>query len=152
MKKLLFIISFITLAFTATAQNMIVERSGADSKLIAFVDLKQITFDGTKVNIEQNNGTTFSTTMGEISCIYFDYPASIADVESQNGKLVKILSPDEIAINSSAGSMVTIYNPIGVQMITQRINAEGATISIAGLPQGIYIVKVNDRTTKFVKR
>ena len=152
MKKLLFIIPFITLAFTATAQNMVVERSGADNKLIAFADLNQITFDGIKVNIEQNDGTTFSTTMGEISCIYFDYPASISDVKSQNSKLVKFLSPDEIAINSSAGSMVAIYNPIGVQMIIQRINAEGATISIAGLPKGIYIVKVNDKTAKFVKR
>ncbi len=152
MKKLLFIISLIAFATTATAQKIVVEKTTGSSEFITFANLKQITFDGANVNIEQSDGTKSSATMAEINRIYFDIPESIADIELQNGKLVKYISSDEIAVNSNAGSIVTIYNPIGAQMISKHINAEGATISIASLPQGIYIVKVNDRTTKIVKR
>jgi hypothetical protein len=65
---------------------------------------------------------------------------------------VEYLTTDEIAINSEAGSMVTIYNLTGAQLLTRQIDTEGESISIAGLPQGIYIVKANERTTKIIKR
>jgi hypothetical protein len=115
-------------------------------------DLKQITFDGTTVNIEQTDGTKSSASMGDIGRIYFGDHSSIADMPAHSENLVEYLTTDEIAINSEAGSMVTIYNLTGAQLLTRRIDAEGETISIAGLPQGIYIVKANGRTTKIIKR
>lgn len=151
MKKLFFIISFLALANAATAQHMVVEKNGHESEVITLDNLEQITFNGTTVNIEQTDGTTSSTSMGEIDRIYFGDLSSIADIRAQD-EMVTYLSPDEIAINSSAGSMVTIYNLTGTQLLCKRIYAEGEAISIAHLPQGIYIVKANDETTKIIKR
>ena len=151
MKKLLFIISFIAIAGTATAQHMVVETAGGN-EVFTLENLKQITFNGTTVNIEQSNGEKSSASMGDIKRIYFDDMSSIADVNAQGNNLVEYLSHDEIAINSQAGSIVTLYNLTGAQLLTRRIDAQGETISIAGLPQGIYIIKAEERTTKIIKR
>ena len=136
----------------ATAQHMVVEMADSNSRVVQLENLKQITFNGTTVNIEQSNGEKSSASMGNIKRIYFDDMSSIADINAQGGDLVEYLSHDEIAINSQAGSMVTLYNLTGAQLLTRRIDAQGEAISIAGLPQGIYIVKANGRTTKIIKR
>ena len=151
MKKLLFIISFIAIAGTATAQHMVVETAGGN-EVFTLENLKQITFNGTTVNIEQSNGEKSSASMGDIKRIYFDDMSSIADVNAQGNNLVEYISYDEIAINSEAGSMVTLYNLTGAQLLTRRIDAQGETISIAGLPHGIYSIKAEERTTKIIKR
>lgn len=151
MKKLLFILSLIAFAGTATAQHMVVETAGGN-EVFTLDNLKQITFNGTTVNIEQSNGAKSSASMGNIKRIYFDDMSSIADINAQGGDLVEYISFDEIAINSEAGSMVTVYSLTGAQLLTRRIDTQGETISIAALPQGIYIVKANGRTTKIIKR
>ena len=152
MKKLLFIISFIAIAGTATAQHMVVDIIGNEEKVITLDSLEQITFDGTTVTIEQTDGSKSSADMGLIERIYFSAPSSIADINAQDNNLVEYLAHDEIAINSEGGSTVAIYSLTGTQLLTRRINALGEKISIASLPQGIYIVKANERTTKIVKR
>ena len=151
MKKLLFIISLLAIAGTATAQHMVVETAGGN-EVFTLDNLKQITFNGTTVNIEQSNGAKSSASMGDIKRIYFDDMSSIADINAQGGDLVEYLSHDDIAINSEAGSMVTVYSLTGAQLLTRRIDTQGETISIAALPQGIYIVKANEITTKIIKR
>lgn len=151
MKKLLFILSLIAFAGTATAQHMVVETAGGN-EVFTLDNLKQITFNGTTVNIEQSNGAKSSASMGDIKRIYFDDMSSIADINAQGGDLVEYLSHDDIAINSEAGSTVAIYSLTGAQLLSRRIDTQGEAISIAGLPQGIYIVKANGRTTKIIKR
>ena len=152
MKKLLFIISLLAISGTATAQHMVVETAGHEDKVITIENLKQITFDGTTVNIELTDGSNSSASMDYIERIYFGNLSAIADINAQSGNLVEYLSNDEIAINSEAGSTVAIYSLTGAQLLTRRIDTQGETISIAGLPQGIYIVKANGRITKIIKR
>ena len=152
MKKLIFIISFLAFAGAATAQHLVLEADGYENKVFALENLKQITFNGTTVNIEQTDGTTSSASMGSIERIYFSDLSSIADMPAQSGNLVEYISFDEIAINSEAGSTVAIYSLTGAQLLSRRIDTQGEAISIAGLPQGIYIVKANGRTTKIIKR
>ena len=140
------------MATVATAQHMVVEMTDSNNQVVKLESLRQITFNGTTVNIEQTDGTKSSTSMGNIGRIYFGDLSSIADMPAHSENLVEYLTTDEIAINSEAGSTVAIYNLTGMEMIIRRINAQGETISIAGLPQGIYIVKANEKTTKIIKR
>ena len=140
------------IATTATAQHIAVKKEAGDLFTMELSELKQITFNGTTVNIEDNAGAIYSATMCDIKRIYFDDMSSIADVNAQGGNLVEYISFDEIAINSEAGSTVAIYSLTGAQLLSRRIDAQGETISIAALPQGIYIVKANGRTTKIIKR
>ena len=152
MKKIYLILSLISLTATASAQHLVVDKTGGDNEIMQIADLKQITFDGTTVNIEQNDGTVSSASMGSIGRIYFGDFSSIDEAALQGDRLVEYLSANEIAVNCTAGSTVTIYSLTGTQMIKERTNAQGATIGIAGLPQGIYIIRANDRTAKIIKR
>ena len=145
-------ISFIAMATVATAQHMVVEMTDSNNQVVKLESLRQITFNGTTVNIEQTDGTKSSTSMGNIGRIYFGDLSSIADINAQSGNLVEYISNDEIAIHSEAGSTVAIYGLTGTQLLTRRIDTQGEAVSIAGLPQGIYIVKANGRTTKIIKR
>ena len=140
------------MATVATAQHMVVEMTDSNNQVVKLESLRQITFNGTTVNIEQTNGTKSSASMGDIERIYFADLSSIADINSQDENLVTYISTDEIAINCNGGSLVAIYNLTGAQLLTRRIDVQGEAISIAGLPQGIYIVKANERTTKIIKR
>ena len=124
----------------------------SNNQVVKLESLRQITFDGTTVNIEQTDGTKSSTSMGNIGRIYFGDHSSIADINAQSGNPVEYISNDEIAIHSEAGSTVAIYGLTGVQLLTRHIDTQGEAISIAGLPQGIYIVKANGRTTKIIKK
>ena len=140
------------MATVATAQHMVVEMTDSNNQVVKLESLRQITFNGTTVNIEQTDGTKSSTSMGNIGRIYFGDHSSIADINAQSDNLVEYISNDEIAIHSEAGSTVAVYNLTGVQLLIRRIDAQGERISIAGLPQGIYIVKANEITTKIIKR
>lgn len=140
------------MATVATAQHMVVEMTDSNNQVVKLESLRQITFNGTTVNIEQTDGTKSSTSMGNIGRIYFGDLSSIADINAQSGNLVEYISNDEIAIHSEAGSTVAIYGLTGTQLLTRRIDTQGEAVSIAGLPQGIYIVKANERTTKIIKR
>lgn len=152
MKRIFLIIALIAITIPISAQHLVVERTGGESETITLENLKQITFNGTIVNIEQNNGTMSSIGMGDISRVYFSALTSISDIELQREKLVEYISCDEIAINDGAGSMITIYSVTGVQMLSCRLETEAGIISIANLPRGIYIVKANERTEKIIKR
>ena len=152
MKRLLLIISLTAIAATATAQHLVVEKAGFENEIIALDNLKQITFDGTTVNIEQHDGTLRNETMGDSSRLNFSDLSSIHGTPQQSDRLVEYLSADEIAINAGAGSTVGIYSLTGAQLLTTRLNAQGGTMSIANLPQGVYIIKTNERTAKIIRR
>ena len=152
MKRLLFLIPFLAITGTAKAQWLVVEKEVGEPVSMAFAEFKQITFNGKTVNIERTDGTRYSAAMGDINRIYIEQKQSIDNAAEMGENLVEYLSFDELAINSEAGSMVAIYNLTGAQMLTKRINTQGEPISIANLPQGIYIVKANEKTTKIIKR
>lgn len=152
MKNLFTTILFaIVTVFSVSAQQMLVEKNGQVNEIISLDNLKQITFDGVTVNIEQTDGTRSNTSMEYIDRIHFGDFSSIEDI-TQKKNLIEYISRDEIAINCPAGTVVTIFNVIGSQIINTRIDSEQGHISIASLPQGIYIVKANDQTAKIIKR
>lgn len=147
---------FTALLFVAclpiSAQHMLIEKSGNNNEIVELGKLKKITFDGTTVNIEQTDGTRSSSAMGDIGHIYFGDYTSIDEVKPIEREFISYISKNEIAINCPAGTLITVYDIIGSQVISTRLGGDGDTINIAGLPKGIYIVKANDKTAKIIKR
>ena len=152
MKKILTVIWFaMATALPASAQQMLIEKTGSENEIISLDNLKQITFDGTTVNIEQTDGRTSSTSMEYIDRISFGDFTSIDDVES-NEALVNYISRDEISINCGTGTGITLYSVTGISLLDVRSEADRKQISIANLPKGIYILKIGDKTAKIAKR
>lgn len=152
MKKLFTILFVLAFTLPATAQQMNIEKNGSNNEIVNLDNLKQITFSGTTVNVEQTDGTKSSTSMSAINAISFGDYTTIGQVRPADGELVAYISSDEIAVNCEAGNLVTIYNIVGTQVLSVRIGANYGSISIANLPKGIYIVKAGNRTAKIVRR
>ena len=152
MKEILPIILFaIATALPVSAQQMLIEKVGYENEIISLNNLKQITFDGTTVKIEQTDGRTSSTSMRYIDRISFGDFTSIDNIDSNNA-LVDYISRDEITINCEAGTGIAIYSVTGMTLLNVRSEADRKQISIANLPKGIYILKVGDQTVKITKR
>ena len=126
MKKAYTLLLFLIIALPSMAQQIFIEKSG-NTETIEFSKLDKITFNNTTVNISQTDGTTTSADMKDIERIHFSNYSSI----------------DEVGVR---------YNIIGNQLMCVRQKSANSIISIANLPQGIYIIKINDQTAKFVKR
>ena len=150
--KYFFTTLLLATCLSATAQHMLIDKGGENNEVVGLDNLKKITFSGTTVNIEQTDGTKSSSSMGEINRIYFGDFTSIDETRPQSRELISYITREDIAINSPAGTLVTIYDVIGAQVISIRLKNDGETISISHLPKGIYIVKANDKTAKILKR
>ena len=50
-------------------------------------------------------------------------------------------------------SKVAVYNSNGIR-VPARLSAagDGVTLSLSSIPQGVYILSVNGKTSKFMKR
>lgn len=151
MKKILPLIAAALLAAPALAQQMMIETSSENS-VIELDALRRITFNGSDVNILQNNGTTYTAPMSEISRIYFGDFSGIDDITPEEGNFITYLSADEIAINCNAGETINVYNINGSHIFQVRQQENNGSISIAQLPKGIYLLQASGRTAKFIKR
>lgn len=152
MKYIYTILFLISAALPAAAQQMLVDKGGDSDEIVNLENLKRITFNGTTVNIEQTDGTTSNASMGEINRIYFGDFTSVDDVKPMGKDLISHISSQAIAVNCEAGTRVTIYDVIGSMVMDVELKKQNSIISIAELPKGIYIIKANDRTAKFLKR
>ena len=150
--KYFFTTLLLATCLSATAQHMLIDKGGDSNEVVALDDLKKITFNGTTVNVEQTDGTKSSSSMGEINRIYFGDFTSIDETRPQSRELISYITREDIAINCTAGTLVTFYDVIGAQVISIRLKNDRETISISHLPKGIYIVKANDKTAKILKR
>ena len=151
MKKIYIVLLFLATCLPGMAQQILIEKAG-NTETVEFDNLDKITFSGTTVKILQTNGTETSAFMGEIERIHFSNYNSIDEIGVQKENIFNYISNDYIAINCNAGDIVRIYNIIGNQLMCVRQKSANGIISIADLPQGIYIIKINDQTAKFVKR
>ena len=151
MKKIYLLLLLLVTTLPTMSQTIYVEKSNG-TETIDFSNLDKITFSGTTVNILQTDGTKRSATMGEIERIHFSNYSNIGNLEMQEDVFVSSISNDAICVNCNAGEIISIYNIIGTELVCVRQKTDKGIISIAQLPKGVYIIKSNDRTAKFVKR
>ena len=153
MKRFLIIAILFIAAIPSFAQRIVLEKNDSGKQAVALQNFRRITFNGSSVNIAQNDGTIIGTEMSDIAKIYFDDYTRIGEVDFNEGKdLISYISSDEIAVNCKAGEEIAIYNVSG-SMVQQKIQeSDGGSISIANLPKGIYLLRANRQTVKLIKK
>lgn len=155
MRRFLTIVISIFLALPAISQdartNLII-KTNLEEQTVQFDDLRRITFNATTVQIEKFDGSTISNDMANI--IYMSATSKTTDIVAPqtSGNLVEHISSNAIVVNCVSGAIVEIYNMSGSRIATRRLDADNGTISIATLPKGIYILRAEGRTVKFLKR
>lgn len=152
MKRYLSIIIAALLAAPAFSQHMLIEKSNSENNIINMEDFRCITFEGSNVNVIQANGSTITTPMSEINRVLFGDFTGIESTTAGDSQFITYISSDEIAVNSTAGEVVSIYNINGSLIFQLRLQETNGSISIARLPKGIYLLQVAGKTAKFIKR
>lgn len=155
MRRFFLITISILLALPAISQDVrtnLVIKTNTNEQTVQFDELRRITFSGTTVQVEKFDGTTISNDMADI--IYFSAKLESTNIVTpqNSSNLVEYISSDEISVNSTAGATIEIYNMSGSHISTRQLDTDNGTISIATLPKGIYILRADGRTAKFLKR
>ena len=153
MKKLFVLFTLMVAMLPLSAQHIIVQKTENASQAVELQKFSRMTFSGTSVNIVQTDGVVATADMSEITRIYFGEYTGIAKVDFNNGKeLVSYISSDEIAVNCAVGEEISIYNVSGTMVLNVNQGSEGGSVSIANLPKGIYLLRVNRQTVKIIKK
>ena len=155
MRRLLLIAVSVLLALPAISQDVrtnLIIKTDTGEQSVQFDELRRITFSGTTVQVEKFDGTAISNDMADI--IYLSAKSETTNIVTpqNSGNLVESISSDAISVNATAGATIEIYNMSGSHITTRQLESENGTISIAALPKGIYILRADGRTAKFLKR
>ena len=150
MRKILYLFVATMLALPTFSQQMLIEKNGS-SNAVELNNLRRITFNGSNVNVMLNDGTAITSTMGDISRIYFDGFSAVENIYKEDA-IITYISADEIAVNCRAGETINIYNINGSLVAVIRQQSDGGSIGIAQLPKGLYLIQAGEKTAKFIKR
>lgn len=148
----LFTLFAVTLYSQDNTQSLVIEKIDNSNEYIAFDAVQRITFNSSNVNIEKKDGTIVTNDMADIYRIKNTYSTNIHNSFAEKDNFLQYISPDEIAINCPAGSTIKIYSISGSLIASTHQDADNGTISIASLPKGIYLIRANERTPKFIRR
>lgn len=97
------------------------------------------------------NGADDYFEISEVKKITFDQTLGINEAEASQLRIFPNPATNHISIiGAEEGSLVKIYDMLGKAVVSQRCG--NGTIDIAQLAPGIYVVKTEGATLKFIKR
>ena len=114
-------------------------------------DIRKITFDYSNMVLHLTNGETEELPLSVVNEITVgDGSAGIAMFGSDKTGLK--LKDGMLSLNLTNGGTVTIYDTAGKTIRSLQAKAGQNTISLNQLPKGVYIVRVNGASQKFLNR
>jgi hypothetical protein len=152
MKRFYILLIALFVALPFYAQSVYVEHSSG-SEAVDFTALQKITFVNGKMNLHLNGGNINSYSLSDVDKVTNDYglSLSVGAVEQKN-ELVGCVSSEQIAVNCPAGTNVEIFSVCGAKVLSLRLGSENGIVSISLLSKGVYILRADGRTAKFLKR
>ena len=152
MKRFYILLITLLAALPFYAQSVYVEKSSG-SETVEFTALQKITFDNGKMNLHLNGGKVNSYPLSDVDKVTNDYglSLSVGAVEMKK-ELVSSVSSEQLAVNCPAGTNVEIFSVCGAKVLSQRLGSENGIVSISSLSKGVYILRADGRTAKFLKR
>ena len=90
----------------------------------------------------------------DIGCYEYNKASDIRQPEAaDNLRLFPNPASDRVTIEwpDANGETATLYNTLGQPLLQTRLNAISTTIDIQSLPQGLYLLRVNQQSIKFLK-
>lgn len=122
---------------------------------VNLVDIRKITFGTEELSIYQHDSTQIMMSYADIGKITFDELNSVESI-IDNHEIVSVV-PNPVVNDFTLtgaekhyGETLTIYSITG-QVVHQHSNWNGEKINVSNLPQGIYLLNINELTIKFIK-
>lgn len=139
------------------ADNKLVVTDSSTKTVMASVklgDVKKLTFSDGKLVVTLADLTTQETPLTTRLALTFgeSTTTSISPVKEENGQLKLLLDDGQLAVKGlSEATDATLYT-VGGQVVTSLKGWDGSPVSTTALGEGVYILKLNNKTFKFVKK
>ena len=141
--------------YAQTTDITVYFRTNVNSAPTELQDVKKFYFEGENVVFKLGDGATTSIAMSSIKKMTLAYNEppfqDIEDISANEGFYPNPTS-DMIYFNFNVDSEVSlqIFSSTGQLVMEKMLSSDGA-VDVSSLSEGLYIVKINDRTYKFSK-
>lgn len=153
----IFICAFVTALSGVYAQNnLTIHYIGGNNQTVNLNKIGKITFLDGKMDLDGKESGVTSYVLSEIANITFEAtktPASGIEEGVTTKELSIYPNPAMDAVRLRGleeASMVTVYTVAGNVVMHLEVFPD-ESIHVAGLPKGLYLLRVNNRTIKFSK-
>lgn len=113
--------------------------------------LKKITFEKDSAILYFDNGLSFSEDMSVID-ISFNYADRINSVHDISFSILETSKNHITVRNAKKGDIVNIFNLHGLSVMEFKIKSLNDVIDISSLKNGVYIIKIEKKVVKLVKK
>lgn len=120
----------------------------------AVSDIQKIVFESSSTNmvLMMADGSSVRLPLSELSTLTFG-DGTTADISlARNSQTGLKLEDGQLTVDMEEGGTVTLYDAAGKQVRSLRAKSGRNTLSLGQLPKGVYIVKVNGNSQKFLNR
>lgn len=152
-KKLLFLLmAMLILPAAAKAQNptLVLHHANGDTSEVELYTMPRIVMTADKMQIKSS---VLDVEYDKTDVLQFTFKNVATGISTVQSEMAYRIDEDCITFHGvPEADAVKVFNLKGVQLPI-RLNAVGsdAVLSLAQLPQGVYLVNINGRTLKFVR-
>jgi hypothetical protein len=160
MKKQILLIGALlcaTLSMHATdVESLVVQAKGGNESVQALSGVQRITFSGSTMSVVNKDATHTDYTISNVQKLQFGLRSTSAINEESTTSLKAYPNPAKEVLHVEGISKVEnlhLYNLTGSELsVSYSKEDNGLQLSIGNLPQGIYLLQINNQTIKFQKR
>ena len=143
---------FAMCGLNAQSYELVIKMNDGTETIWNYESLNNICFEDetTLIIVERDNLYTHSYNIAEINKLYFNSSENIFELgENNNSFVFPNPAKDDVRIIGIKNQEIEIISINGKSML--RIFYDGKSLDVSSLPQGLYLIKTNNKTLKFEK-
>lgn len=140
----------------AEVQGFVVKGKGDAQTTYALSNVRKITFSGSTMSVTTTDAGSENYVISEVEKLFFQNVDITGIKEAGNASLKAYPNPAKDVLNVADISKVeniALYNIAGNELnVSYSQETNGLQIKTTSLPQGLYLLRINNQTLKFQKQ
>ncbi len=151
------LLSFASMFNAVSGQNSLIIRfNDGSTQSFLLTDLRKVSFSGSNIMFLKTNTSLDSCIISNVGALSFGIKTRINETTGSNNVLI-FPNPAEKFIylkNMPEGKLldVSIYSLDGIKVIGTIFRSNSSSIDVSSLCKGLYLLKANGYTLKFIKQ
>ena len=144
-------------AQAADVQSLVVQPKTGSEAVTALSEVQRITFSSTSITVVKKDVTQSNYTLSTVQKILFGLRSTTTDITKVEAPSVKAYPNPTTNILFVEGvsniESLRLFSLAGIELSVSHTQlAEGLQLNVSALPQGFYLLQVNNQTIKFQKQ
>lgn len=149
-------ILFALLQAKSQTSSLVLKFSDGSSQTTVLSTIRKITFSGSSMVLNMTAGTSQSIDESLISLMQFtDITSAIEDISASGNAVHVFPNPAQnyirVANISTEQTAYTLYSAEGRALINGTLASADSQIDVSTLSKGLYVIRINNSTLKFMK-